>query len=238
MQVVNSRRAIAALFARWRNDRSGATLVQFVAVLPAFVLLVYATYVGWQVMSARERLCNAAWEASRYLQVEGPRFPEEMQWPADWQKVSLDFLKEEAVGNPLLEKQVLDLPNVKVWSANNSVQVPKAPENGDASTLEAVDGAEFGVAFTVDIPHPLLRIWNDPNATDPEKLARSHLKLSCQRIAYAEAPPFGATAAARGRSCPPCPDNRCTPGPASPTPTPCNTGDNSPGCQCRCQCRR
>lgn len=236
MQVVLHGR-LARLVQRWHRDRSGATLVQFVAILPAFVLLVYGTYVGWQVMSARERLCNAAWQASRYLQVEGPRFPDEMQWPDDWKKVALDFLKEEAVGSPLLEAQVLDLPNVNVWSNNGSASEPKAPESGDASTVQAVDDAQFGVSFTVDIPHPLLRLWNNPDATEPEKLARSRLKLSCQRLAYAEGPPFGATAAARGRSCPRCNPQPCPPGPPI-TPTACNPGDDSIACRCPCPCRR
>ncbi|MEO8082704.1 MAG: TadE/TadG family type IV pilus assembly protein [Ardenticatenales bacterium] len=237
MQVIHSG-PLARLVRRWHQDRSGATLVQFVAVLPAFVLLVYGTYVGWQVMSARERLCNAAWQASRYLQVEGPRFPEGTVFPDDWAKVSLDFLKEEAVGSPLLEAQILDINNVKVWSNNNQPTGPKAPASGEDSTVQAVDDAQFAVSFTVDIPHPLLRMWNNPDATDAEKLARSRLKLSCQRLAYAEDPPVGATAKARGRSCPPCRDQRCTPGPAGPTPTPCNPGDNSDACRCTCPCRR
>lgn len=236
MQVTRSG-SLARIARRWHRDRSGATLVQFVAILPAFVLLVYGTYVVWQVMSARDRLCNAAWQAARYLQVEGPRFPEEAQFPDDWAKVALDFLKEEAVGSALLEGQVLDITNVQVWSSNMQPTGPQAPASGEDSTVEAVDDAQFGVGFMVAVPHPLLRMWNNPDATDAEKLARSRLKLSCQRLGYSEDPPFGATAVARGRSCPKCDPERCPPGPPM-TATPCTPGDDSQACRCPCPCRR
>ncbi len=226
---------LARLWARWRADRSGATLLQFVAVLPAFILIVYGTYTVWSVMSARDRLCNAAWQASRYLQVEGLRFPEEAVFPDDWAKVALDFLKEEAAGSELLSGQALDLTNVSIQSRTGVV--PSAPESPEAATVDAVENAQFLVRFTVDLPHPFPRLWEKADATDEEKVARSRLKLTCQRTAFAESPPFKATEAG-GPQCPPCNPVQCTPGPA---PTACRPPGN-PRCPtpdpCPCPCDR
>lgn len=235
MSVSRLSLALGRLIRGWREDRSGATLIQFVAVLPAFILLVYGTYVVWEVMSARDRLCNAAWQASRYLQVEGPRFPEGTVFPDDWAKVALDFLKEEAAGSQLLSDQTLDLTNVVVWGRTGDV--PHAPGSPEESTVDAVEPAQFAVRFTVDLPHPFPRMWAKPDATPEEEAARGRLKLTCQRFGFAEDPPFKATEAG-GPSCPPCNKVPCTPGAE---PTRCQPPDG-PACptpeRCPCPCDR
>lgn len=235
-------RTVRRLARRWHSDRSGASLVQFIAVLPAFVVIVYGTFTVWSVMSARDRLCNAAWQAARYLQVEGPRFPEEARYPDDWAAVALDFLKEEAAGSELLASRPLDLSNVTIWPAaggSGPGGAPRPPESAEDSTVEAVEQAQFAVRFTVEMPHPFPRFWaGKPDETEEEKDARSLMTLTCQRFAYVEMPPIGATARTRGRNCPGrCDDDlRCTAGPP-PTPTP----DPCPGCAtpdpCFCPCR-
>ena len=236
MQVTLLRK-VRGLAGRWQADRSGASLVQFVAVLPAFVVIEYGTYTVWSVMNSRDRLCNAAWQAARYLQVEGPRFPEESRYPEDWAAVALDFLKEEAAGSELLASQTLDLDNVLIWppAGNGPHGEPQPPASSEDSTADAVNDAQFAVRFTVDMPHPFPRFWaGKPDETEVETEARAHLTLTCQRFAYVEVPPFKATAAARGRDCPRCNDDppECPPGP---TPTPCPDPDD-PVCRCLCPC--
>lgn len=226
-------RSLQELARRWRADRSGASLVQFVAVLPAFVVLVYGTFTVWSVMSSRDRLCNAAWQAARYLQVEGPRFPKEARYPDDWAAVALDFLKEEAAGSELLAGQTLDLNNVVIWPAfgNGPHGEPQPPKSAEDATVDAVDDAQFAVRFTVDLPHPFPRFWaGKPDETDEEKAKRDRIQLTCQRFAYVEMPPFQATARTNPRGCPRCPDDppRCDRGP---TATPC------PPDVCCCNCR-
>lgn len=227
-------RVLHRLARRWHADRSGASLVQFIAVLPAFIVIVYGTFTVWSVMSARDRLCNAAWQAARYLQVEGPRFPDEIRdgFPATWAAVALDFLKEEAVGSELLAAQTLDVNNVLVWSRSGGL--PRSPQSADDANIEAVESAQFAVRFTVEMPHPFPRFWaGKPDETEDEKDARGLMTLTCQRFAYVEEPPFGATAESRPRQCPDCPrPDLCPPGA---TATPCPTGD--PACECLCPCR-
>ena len=66
MQVIrrmlaNGRQRPAEL---WRDLR-GASLVQFIAILPVFIIILYGAYAAYVVMTAHHTLCDAAWQATR-----------------------------------------------------------------------------------------------------------------------------------------------------------------------------
>lgn len=218
------------------GDIRGATLVQFVAILPFFVFLVFGAWSTFRVLVAHQRLCDAAYEAARYLQVEGPLFPDDWVYPTDWERVGRDIAYWEIASNEQL-RDSWETTGVVTISPSAIRTSPKEPGEVDRSTPRR---GLFSVRVTGQISNPLgvfypvptRRVGTEPDpgaGDEPEDPARYTLTLSCQATGFFEGPPFKATEDPRGGAtiCPPLP--RCTDGPRPtdciprgrcPTPTP------------------
>ena len=101
--------AVRATLAAWARDLRGATVVQFAVVLPVLVLLFFGTWSLYTVYSAHQTLCEATWEASRYLQVESPMFPSpdddttgEFCYTSGWENIAAQIINTSLVNNRLV----------------------------------------------------------------------------------------------------------------------------------------
>lgn len=192
---------VQELYRRWNADLRGASLVQFVVVLPIFVMIVFGLYGVFTVMSSRDTLCEATYEASRYLQVEGPQFstdnPDFDEYPADWIRVATDIINQELASRtftnlyPILASDVsIDPPNLRN-SPKDTIEVRDNP-------IGVVENAWFTVKVTKTISNPLGTLLG----TDP---GLSTIKLSCKSTGFFEGPPIGPTKPGQGGGGP----NRC-----------------------------
>lgn len=234
------------------SDLRGAALVQFLAILPAFIVIVYGAYAAYVVMVAHHTLCDASWQATRYLQVEGAHFDPDLQpYPEYWEDVALDIAVDATAG----QKSLRTVP----WTDGNILilpqdRLPRAPENPESIDPFLLNNYHFTVRVTQDITNPLGVLFprpviqpdpDDPNPppTDPDERRPRTLRLTCQYTGFVEGPPFKPTVEPGSDidpNCPQCPSVRlpaCTPGPG---PTPCRGG--SPPCPtpavCPICCRR
>jgi hypothetical protein len=199
--------------------------VQFIAVLPVFVLVVIGLWAVFSVYSARDAICDATREAARYLQVEGPLFEEDVfVYPDDWEaeavKIVDSELRKERLRSlvPVLRDEVMIFPEAK----------PMAPKDMKEVLVENVPQHWFFVRVTKQITNPLAVFLPEGDPDGPR------MTLSCQAAAYFEGPPIGPTGIS-----PPQPPNQCNdilppcdPGGPPPTSTPCPTGQSCPPTPC------
>jgi hypothetical protein len=211
---------------RARRDESGAALVQFIVVLPVFVLIVIGLWAMFQVFSAQQTLCEAVWESSRYLQVEGPRFPDEdpYLYPEGWEQVAVDIINTELKSNanipvgPLLPDDVEISPDAK----------PISPQDSQSVSADNVPNNWFFVQASTVISNPLAILV-------PGTAPGGGLKLTCKGTAFYEGAPVGPTNQnddPKGDDCRE-PARFCTVGPPGQptlTPTPCDPNDQNCGC--------
>jgi Flp pilus assembly protein TadG len=207
----------------WRRDEAGASLVQFIVVLPVFVLIVVGLWAMFQVYSAHQTLCEAVWEASRYLQVEGPYFPETIPYPAGWEQKAADIINTELKSNAAINIAPVAVSSVTV--SPNIIR--KSPEDTTQVNEEAVTNAWFFVKATTTITNPLALFV-------PGTGPGGALTLTCKGTGFFEGQPIGPTNPQEGQKCPDIPPgNQCTrvpPGRPTPEPTPCDRGDPFCGC--------
>jgi hypothetical protein len=202
---------------RWRADVRGAAAVQFIAVLPVFILLVFGMWSLFQLYSAQQTLCEAVNKAQRYLQVEGPWFPEDVVYPDGWVPYATEIINSELKSNAMTPMQVT--PDQVQFFPPDQRRAPK-----DQSEVEtSVPNAWFHLRATVAISGALGAIANlfDESHT-------GDVVVTCQSTGFYEEPPLKSTDNAKPApppNCPPVPP--CTPGPPPPSPTHC-VGPNCP----------
>ena len=236
MQVID--RSLLGALKRLRDDLSGASLVQFIVILPVLVFLVYSVWAMFSVIIAHQTLCDAAYESARYLQVEGPLLPEETtDYPEDWEAIAWDISRMEVSSNSTLSKSWDDegAGTVTIWPRD----IRSAPENAGVVDEGFVTRESlFNVRVSGTISNPLGVFFPtvpDPDEPDDEPEEVPGLRLTCQSTGFFEGPPFKSTDDHKpgpGTVCPPL--GRCTPGPRAtecrppgscPTPT-----DGCPAC--------
>lgn len=218
--AVASRWAMArAETRRWHGDRSGATLVQFIVVLPVFIMVVIGMYGVFTVMSSRDMLCQAAWEASRYLQVEGPFFPDNdpaYNYPDGWESIARQIVDQQLASRTY----TLLYPVDKVDITPDIIRT--SPKDSLAVSPAEVDNGRFEIQVSKAITNPMgVMLGVDPGL---EKI-----NLTCKVGGFYEGPPVGPTDTGRGQAgCPrvsvQCPPNRGetnTPTPRRGDPTQC-----------------
>lgn len=216
-------RRTEALARRARRDDSGAALVQFVVVLPVFVLIVIGLWAMFQVFSAQQTLCEAVWESSRYLQVEGPRLPDDQfSYPDGWEDLALGIINTELKSNanipvgPLVVGDVVISPDAK----------PSSPEDSKAVSADNVPNNWFFVRASTVISNPLAVLV-------PGTAPGGGLKLTCKSTAFYEGPPTGPTNQSDNPGGEDCrePARFCTqvspPGSPTLTPTACPPGEQN-----------
>lgn len=207
---------------RWRRDEAGASLVQFIVVLPVFVLIVVGLWAMFQVYSAHQTLCEAVWEASRYLQVEGPYFPETIPYPTGWEQEAIKIINTELKSNAAINIAPVAVGNVDI----SPDAVRRAPEDTTEVSADTVPDAWFFVKATTVITNPLALFV-------PGTGPGGALNLTCKGTGFFEGAPIGPTNPGEGQKCPDVPPGVwCSPVPPGPTPVPteCDPGDPYCGC--------
>jgi len=217
--VVDRINGRGGLWRTWQEDQRGASAVQFIAVLPLFVLLTLGLWTLFMAYSAQQTLCEAAGRTASYLQEEGPWFDEGVEYPTGWVPVAVDLVNSELKSNAMTPMQVK--PEDVVFYPS----LPRrAPQEQDIVPYSVAD-AYFYLTVTADVTGTLgvLGGFFDGAGADGK------LRLSCRSTAFYEEPPLKSTdqAVPGATECPEVDD--CTPGPpptqcigpACPTSPPC-----------------
>jgi len=182
-----------ALLGRWQADLRGASLVQFVVVLPVFLIIILGLYSLFTVMSSRDSLCESAWEAARYLQVEGPHFPADdplYDYPGGWERVATDIINQSLASRTFTSLAPVQLGDVDI--------TPDSIRHSPADTVEVRNdpiGAVENAWFTL---HVRKTITTPFGAWLGEEPGLGTLNLSCKSTGYFEGPPLGPTQPGQG----------------------------------------
>lgn len=194
---------------RWRADVAGAAAVQFIVVLPIFIVVVFGLYGLFSVMSSRDILCESTYEAARYLQVEGPQFPDDPYYafPDGWQREATDIINQELASRTLTDLYPVQLADVVIGSDAGKPDSPEDPVELASDWQNLVPRSMFWIKVTKSIANPLgMMLGTDPGL--------GQIKLTCTSTGFWEGPPIGPTnpADAGPGRCPE-PVNRCDPCP-------------------------
>jgi hypothetical protein len=211
--------------AGWWRDVQGAALVQFLTVLPVLVLVIIGIWALYGAYSAQQTLCEATWQATRYLTVEGPQLKDQdYPYPAAWAQIATDIINTELKSSMTIPIKPIDVSQVEI-SPNTK---PNSPQDMPEVRADNVPNNWFFVKASTTITNPLAVFvpGQGPDGT---------LALSCKRTGYFEGQPLSPTQGpAKGRKppCKKCPiPKKCTPGP-QPTVDPNSTPEDCP-CPCR-----
>lgn len=209
------------LLSEWRQDRRGAAAVQFVAVLPLFLLLILGFWALFQLYSAQQTLCESVNRAQRYLQVEGPWLPEDVVYPDGWVPYATDIINSELKSNAMTPMQV-GPQDIQFFPPD-----PRREPQEQSEVEFTYKDAWFQLRATAEISGSLGAL-----ATLFDTEHSGVVRLTCQSTGFYEGPPLRSTDNARPGAtrvnCPPIPP-KCTAGPpptacvgpGCPTPDPC-----------------
>lgn len=139
-----------------RDDR-GDTIVQFVMVLPIFIILVFGSYEIWKLVHLKQTLEGATIQATRYLSIEGPYLMKEPPgYPISWQQRAQDIVYKELAKEPLLRDE-FDLS--RLWVAVDApFGRPECPGRDSSRPSQAerrAERAQFVVHSQLPIPSPI-----------------------------------------------------------------------------------
>ena len=139
----------------WVSDQRGSPLIEFVLVLPLFLILVFGSFAVWKIVSAKQSLASGTYQAARYLSVEGRYLdyaPDLDDDPDDWQDAARIIITSELENNSLLRP----LPQPVI-----TIEPPSRPECPRQRCMEdryAVDcllDALFTVRAEITLPQPV-----------------------------------------------------------------------------------
>jgi hypothetical protein len=203
----------AALLRAWWADLRGAAAAQFIVVLPIFGLIVIGFWAFFSVYSARDALCDASDIARDYLQVEGPRFPEDWVYPDDWHREAVRIIESSLKSQRWYELVPVASGEVLIWPNDPR----RSPADMSEVSTDELRNNWFFVRVTKSISNPLAVFLPDQSG-EP----RRGITLSCQSTGFYEGDPIGPSPGpARGPRQPCPPAQPCPPGPPPPTSTPC-----------------
>jgi hypothetical protein len=173
-------------------DQKGSTLIQFVLVLPLFLVLIFGSFAVWKVVSAKQSLISGTYQAARYLSVDG-RY---LDYPGDWEYAAWVIIARELENNGLLRP--LPQPIIS-FEPPFRPRCPKADAVNDP--LPNLEDALFTIRAEITLPWPLRIPFVDPET----------ITLVEKRTSYIECEPIFR----------PAPTPTPTPTPTlTPTPTP------------------
>lgn len=108
----------------WRDDQRGVIITQALLILPIFILAVFGGFEVWKILSIKQSLHSATYQAARYLSLNPVASPRRDIWESTaWQLVchemrsdpfampsgrSLNCEVDEPPGNVLLSVVPLD----------------------------------------------------------------------------------------------------------------------------------
>ncbi|MCB0215477.1 MAG: hypothetical protein H6648_04880 [Caldilineae bacterium] len=86
------------LAARFRRDRSGATAVQAIVMMPVIIVALWSMFSVWKVVKMRDSLHYATYQAMRYLAL----YPLESADNYAWTEVADKIVVTELMNNPFI----------------------------------------------------------------------------------------------------------------------------------------
>lgn len=138
------------------RDERGNTIIQFVLVLPIFIILVFGSYEIWKLVHLKQSLEAATIQASRYLSVEGPFLMDEPPgYPESWRQRAWDIIASELANEPLLQDQPPALDVVIAEPRFGRPQCPDDDATQAATALAEANEAQFALQSQLHIPSPL-----------------------------------------------------------------------------------
>lgn len=139
----------------WRLDQGGSALIEFVLVLPLFLILVFGSFAVWRIISAKQTLASGTYQAARYLSVEG-RF---LDYPEEWEHAARVIIARELENNSLLRP----LPEPVI-----EFEPPLRPECPEEDAVENpwpyLQRALFTIKVGITLPWPARIPYLDPEA--------------------------------------------------------------------------
>jgi hypothetical protein len=171
------------LLKAWREDRDGAALVQFIAILPVMALIIIGMWSMYQMYTVQQNLCEGVWQAARYLQVEGPYFDEGVAYPSGWIPYAVEIINTELRSNVLFND--LEVKPEDVTIMPQAMRTP--PQEQAESRADKVPDVWFFVRAAVDVPNPIAFLLPD-QGEEP-----GTLRIQCQKTAYYEVEPLRST---------------------------------------------
>lgn len=211
---------------QWDADVRGAALVQFIAVLPLFLVIVIGVWALYQAYASQQTLCEATWQAARYLLVEGPLLPEDQYpYPDGWARVATDIINSEIKSQTTLPIKPLEVSQVTISPSTK----PFAPTDITQVRDVNVPNSWFFVQAQTEVKNPMAMFL-------PGQGTDGNLSLVCKRTGYFEGPPIGPTQGPKKppRRCP-SPPKRCPRATVGPPP-PANA-TATPTVECPCEPR-
>jgi len=139
------------------RDERGDAIIQFVLVLPIFIILVFGSYEIWKLVHIKQTLEDATIEAARYLSVEGHYLD---SFPADWESRARFIIAQELANEPILQDE---LGSVKLTVTVESrlggrASEPDCPGEDSRRAFQAVrrvEHAQFAVHSQLQLPSPI-----------------------------------------------------------------------------------
>jgi hypothetical protein len=144
----------------WVLDQRGSTLIQFVLVLPLFLIMVFGSFAVWKVVSAKQSLVSGTYQVARYLSVEGrylDYYPDPDYYPDDWEDVARIIIVRELENNSLLRP--VPQPVISFGSPSPP-QCPKQDAINDP--VPHLENALFSVRAEITLPWPVRIPFLDP----------------------------------------------------------------------------
>jgi hypothetical protein len=183
----------------WIRGQRGSTLIQFVLVLPLFLILIFGSFAVWKVVSAKQTLASGTYQAARYLSVEG-RY---LGYPGEWEYAAQVIIARELENNSLLRP--LPQPIISFGSPSK----PKCPEEDCVNDPgPCLNRALFTVIAEISLPWPVRIPFLGSETETITLVERQTSYIECRPI-------FGPTPTPR-----PTPTLTPTPGPTATATTP------------------
>jgi hypothetical protein len=89
---------------KWLRDRRGSTTVQTLLFIAIFVVIVYMSFEIWKVVSIKQSLHAATYQAAKYIALNG------LKWgisPGAWSQQVWPFLASELLNNPFVSADMI-----------------------------------------------------------------------------------------------------------------------------------
>ncbi len=130
-------RVLRRLVQRFTADRSGATAIQAMAMMPLILISTFGLIKAWEVVQVRESLHTGTYEAVRYLSLYPPAVASEDEWAT----IARRLIENELKNNPWITRTDL--------FANSLVIDVTFDASGE---YECKMDFEMAVAFNYEMP--------------------------------------------------------------------------------------
>jgi hypothetical protein len=89
---------------RWLTDRRGSTTVQALLFIAVFVVVIYMSFEIWKVVSIKQSLHAATYQAAKYIALNG------LKWglsPGAWSQQVWPLVASELLNNPFVQEDMI-----------------------------------------------------------------------------------------------------------------------------------